>query len=158
MSKRTLLQSNHQIGNCMLPCGICNRQLMEPKRLSYRHTFCKSCLLAAVSSLSSDINGFNPFNCSTYKQKISGIRTSEDIERLKCDFFELNFMNAMDNETNKNIHEKQSINYCVNQSEASARSNAAVNSLRNTKSDDLGEKTLLQNVLLILILIWLYVV
>ena len=49
-------------------------------------------------------------------------------------------MNAMDNETNKNIHGKQSMNYCVNQSEASARNNAAVNSLRSTKSDDLGEK------------------
>ena len=139
MSKIAQLPGNHQLGNDLLLCGICERQFIEPKSLSCRHTFCKSCLLATFSFSSSAENYCSPLKCPTCKQQVSNINTSEDIEKLKCDFFELNLMNARDNETPTDIDDNQNVDSHVTHSQVSVTCNDAAENYDNKKLENLDE-------------------
>ena len=72
----------------MLFCGICNQKFCEQVILACRHTFCKPCLLAVVSSSLPVKNDSCPslLKCPACKPQVLE-QTSEDIERLKNDFF-----------------------------------------------------------------------
>ena len=97
----------HQINDDLLLCQKCNGQLIEPKSLSCRHTFCKACLLTALNTSSSaTYHSSSPLKCPICKQQMSDITTPDDIDNLKCNFFELNLINAY---TDKNQEKKTSI-------------------------------------------------
>ena len=140
MSKSAHLPRIYQLSDDLLLCEICNRQFIEPKSLPCRHTFCKSCLLTAVSSSSSENNDRSLLKCPTCKKLASNIKTSKDIERLKCNFFELNLMSAIDNEILPVKDEKQDVaSYVTHFQESIITCRAAVNSCDNEKPEDLDE-------------------
>ena len=90
--------------------------------------FCKPFQLKAVNSSSSVVNDSCPLKCPACKEEMHNIKTSEDIDCLKCDLFLLNLMNATDSMKNISCNEVST-------------PGVLVNNCTDETFDDLGDKS-----------------
>ena len=136
----------YQTSDNLLLCQMCNGQITEPKSLTCRHTFCKSCLLEVLNTSLITYHGSSSLACPICKQQMPDVTTPDDIENLTCDFFELNLINALadvNKEEETGIFGEKNLDFVKYNKTQAQLINSATTNCSNEKQDNLAESSMI---------------